>query len=122
MNYSFKKIISIVVLCCFAFIQVDAQSNDLLDRANKYYELNDYKQAIANYLKVLQKNPAEGSVYGKLANSYRFTNDLNNAGTWYIKAVQQPGADPEYFFQYGLVLKMLGKYKMAKAYFTEYAK
>jgi hypothetical protein len=75
-----------------------------------------------NYVKVLQKNPDEVVVYGKLANSYRFTNDLNNAGNWYIKAVQQPGTNPEYFFQYGLVLKMLGKYSLAKAYFTEYAK
>jgi hypothetical protein len=122
MNNSLKKIISIVVVCCLAFVHVNAQSNDLLDKANKYYELNDYKQAIVNYVKVLQKNPNEGSVYGKLANSYRFTNDLNNAGDWYIKAVQQSGADPEYFFQYGLVLKALGKYSLAKAYFTEYAK
>jgi tetratricopeptide (TPR) repeat protein len=122
MNYSFRKIISIVIVCCLTFVHVNAQSNDLLDKANKYYELNDYKQAIVNYVKVLQKNPNEGSAYGKLANSYRFTNDLNNAGNWYIKAVQQPGADPEYFFQYGLVLKMLGKYSLAKAYFTEYAK
>lgn len=122
MSYSFKKIISIVVVCCFVFVHVNAQSNDLLDKANKYYELNDYKQAIVNYVKVLQKNPNEGSVYGKLANSYRFTNDLNNAGDWYLKAVQQPGTDPEYFFQYGLVLKILGKYSLAKAYFTEYAK
>lgn len=122
MNYSFKKIISIVTLCCFVFIQINAQSNDLLDKANKHYELNDYKQAIVNYVKVLQKNPNEGSVYGKLANSYRLMNDLNNAGNWYLKAVQTPGADPEYFFQYGLVLKMLGKYNLAKAYFTEYAR
>ena len=98
MSYSFKKIISIVVVCCFAFVHVNAQSNDLLDKANKYYELNDYKQAIVNYLKVLQKNPNEGSVYGKLANSYRFTNDLNNAGDWYLTAVQQPATDPAYFF------------------------
>lgn len=122
MNYLFKKIISIVVLCCIAFIQVGAQNNDLLDKANKYYELNDYKQATVNYIKVLQQYPNEGSVHGKLANSYRFTNDLNNAENSYSKAVQQPGADSEYFFQYGLVLKMLGKYKMAKAYFTEYSK
>lgn len=122
MNYSFKKIISAVALCFFAFIQMNAQSNDLLDKANKHYELNDYKQAIVTYVKVLQKNPNEASVYGKLANSYRLVNDLNNANDWYLKAVQTPGADPEYFFQYGLILKMVGKYELAKAYFTEYSK
>lgn len=122
MIHSLKKIFSIVLLCCFAVIQLDAQNTDLLDKANKYYELQDYKQAIVTYLSVLKANPNEGAVYGKLANCYRFTNELNNSASWYIKAVNEPKANPEYFFQYGLVLKMLGKYKNANAYFTEYSK
>lgn len=103
-------------------MQVNGQNTDLLDKANKYYELQDYKQAITTYLNVLKNNPNEGSVYGKLANSYRFTNQLSKSSDWYIKAVREPKANPEYFFQYGLVLKMLKKYDMANAYFTEYSK
>ncbi len=122
MNNAVKKLFSIVIFCCFVVFQMNAQSNDLLDKANKYYELQDYKQAIATYLKVLEANPNEGAVFGKLANAYRMTNNLNEASVWYAKAVKTPGADPESFFQYGLVFKMLGKYENANAYFTEYSK
>lgn len=122
MNHSLSKVFSMIILALIISFQALAQNNDLLDKADKYFELKDYKQAIATYLNVLQQNPNETSVYGKLANSYRFTNDLNNAGLWYLKAVQLQNADPEHFFQYGKVLQMLGKYKMAEAYFTEYSK
>lgn len=122
MNHSLSKIFSITILALILSFQAFAQSNDLLDKANKYFELKDYNQAISTYLNVLQQNPNETAVYGQLANCYRFTNDLNNAGLWYLKAVQLQNANPEHFFQYGKVLQMLGKYKMAEAYFTEYSK
>lgn len=122
MNHSLSKVFSIIVLASIISFQSLAQSNDLLDKANKYFELKDYKQAITTYLNVLQQNPNETSVYGRLANSYRFTNDMNNAGLWYLKAVQLQNAEAEHFFQYGKVLQMLGKYEMAEAYFQEYSK
>ncbi|MFK7949631.1 MAG: carboxypeptidase regulatory-like domain-containing protein [Saprospiraceae bacterium] len=122
MKHSLSKVFSIIVLALILSFQALAQNSDLLDKANKYFELKDYKQAISTYLNVLQQNPNETTVYGKLANSYRFTNDMNNAGLWYLKAVQLQNSDPEHFFQYGKVLQMLGKYRMAEKYFEEYSK
>lgn len=122
MNHSLGKAFSIIILGLMISFQSLAQNNDLLDKANKYYELKDYKQAIVTYLSVLRQNPNTTSVYGKLANSYRFTNDLSTAGAWYSKAVQLPNPDPEHFFQYGKVLQMIGNYQLAEAYFNEYSK
>lgn len=122
MNHSLGKVFSITVLALIFTFQSFAQSNDLIDKGNKYFELKDFKEAINTYLKVLEQNPNESSVYGPLANCYRFTNDMQNAELWYLKAVQLPKPEAEHFFQYGKVLQMLGKYRMAEAYFTEYSK
>lgn len=120
MNY-ILRITGIFLFSLFAFTSLNAQSNELA-KANKYYELGDYKQAIISYKAALGKNPNESSVYGKLANAYRFTNDLNGAAEMYNKAVRVSNPDPEHFFQYGLVLRMLGQYDNAKAFFMEYSK
>lgn len=120
MNYILKTT-GILLLSFFAFTAVYAQ-NDALAKANKYYELGDYKQAIVSYKTALGKNPNETSIYGNLANAYRFTNDLNGAAEMYNKAVRVSNPNPEHFFQYGLVLRMLGQYDNAKAFFIEYSK
>lgn len=122
MNHPLSKVFSVALFAIFFTFQSLAQSNDLLDKGNKYFELKDYKQAINTYLEVLEQNPNESAVYGQLANCYRFINDMQSAEQWYLKAVQLPRPEAEHFFQYGKVLQMLGKYKMAEAYFTEYSK
>lgn len=120
MNYILKTT-SIFLLSLFAFTSLNAQS-DALAKANKYYELGDYQQAIVSYKTALGQNPNETSIYGNLANAYRFTNDLNSAADMYNKAVRVSNPNPEHFFQYGLVLRMLGQYDNAKAFFIEYSK
>jgi len=119
MNYVFKAL-GICLFSLFAFTNLTAQ--DALAKANKYYELGDYKQAIVSYKSALGQNPNETSIFGNLANAYRFTNDLNSAAEMYNKAVHIPNPNPEHFFQYGLVLRMLGQYENAKAFFMEYSK
>jgi tetratricopeptide (TPR) repeat protein/cell division septation protein DedD len=110
------------LLLVFVMFINAAKANDLLEKANKYYELKDFKRATMTYKELLEKTPNEASVYGKLANAYRLMNDYNNAAVWYTKAVQQPNVDATYLLQYGMVLKTLGKYDSAKNYFAEYAK
>lgn len=103
------------------FTSLPLQAQEILEQANKLYELNSFKKAIVQYEAVLQQNVNETSVYGKLANCYRIVNDMPKAAQWYGRALQQTNQDPIYNFQYGLVLKALQKYAEAKQYFTKYA-
>lgn len=123
MKYTVKvSVLLVVLLCSMSWLHAQTSTTDLLLTANKFHELKLYKKAIIAYKEVLQKDPNLGETYGKLANSYRLTNDLPNASSWYIRAVQLSSANPEYFFQYGLVLKGLQQYDQAKLYFQEFAK
>jgi tetratricopeptide (TPR) repeat protein len=122
MNYRIKHKLLFFIVFVLGCNMAAAQASTTFDKADKLYELGDYKQAIVSYVAALQQNPNASAAYGKLADCYRMTNDLNNASTWYVKAVNVTNPFAEHFFEYGLVLKMLGDYDLAKAYFTEYAK
>ncbi len=94
---------------------------NLLSKANKQYELRAYTFAVANYLKVLQKEPNEPQALARLADSYRMLNRMNEADMYYKKAVLVAGIDPVHFLHYGKVLMALGKYEDAKVWFKTYS-
>ncbi len=97
--------------------------NDNLAKANKYYELHAYEDAIDLYKKILSTQPANVEVLSKLADSYRLINDMKNAATYFKKADSQPQRmEPEYMRNYGHVLKSLARYDDARSQYYTYAK
>jgi hypothetical protein len=75
--YSRVSMVSIVLLLAFAG---HARSEDTIinkfDRANKYYQQQDYENAIKAYEDVLKANRISAAVYYNLANSYYKTGNI----------------------------------------------
>lgn len=97
-------------------------SQSSIKKANKQYELYAFNTAIKSYLKVLERQPNNAEALGKLADCYRHLNRLQEAEKWYEKAVRQKGVDELYFFQYGEVLKGLGKYDQARTQYLKFGR
>ena len=115
-----KHILQITIFFVAIFMTTQASGQNLLSKANKQYELHAYTFAIANYLKVIQKDPNEQQALARVADSYRLLNRMDDAEKWYSKAVNYAGIDPIHFFYYGKVLMAQGKYEEAKIWFKTY--
>ncbi len=105
----------------FAATQIQAQETDQVQKADKYYELYAFDQAIKLYEEALATAPGNYEAMSRLAECYRQTNRLDKAGLWYSKAAENPNVDPVDIFYYAQVLKSLGRYEEAKTRFEEYA-
>lgn len=116
-----KHILQITFFFAAFFMTVQASGQNLLSKANKQYELHAYTFAIANYIKVIQKDPNEPQALARLADSYRLLNRMDDAENWYSKAVNYAGIDPIHFLYYGKVLMAQGKYEEAKIWFKTYS-
>lgn len=100
---------------------VAAQSTDL-QKADKYYELYAFQEAIKYYEKALANRPINYDAASRLAESYRQLGNLSKAREWYVKTVENPNVDPVDIFYYAQVLRSEGRYGEAQARFLEYAK
>jgi hypothetical protein len=93
----------------------------LRKKADKHYQIHNYKEAIKSYLRYINRNRDAVTPKGRLADCYRHTNNLSEAAKWYEQVVYQPNIDPEFLFQYGQTLKGLGRYEEARKWFLNYA-
>lgn len=114
----FQKLFTLV-FCFFLLSTLNAQSS--LRKANKQYELYAFNLAIKSYKKVLDRHPNNTEALGRIADCYRHLNQMEEAATYYDKAVRQSKVDDLFFYQYGLVLKALGRYDEAKQWFIRFA-
>ena len=114
----FQKLIPVLFLL-LATSAAWSQSN--IKKANKQYELYAFNTAIKSYLEVLERQPNEVEALTKLADCYRHLNRLEEAEKWYEKAVRQNDVDIIAYFQYGEVLKGLGKYDQARSMYLKFA-
>lgn len=115
----FQRIIPTLI---FLFVVTMALAQSNIKKANKQYELYAFNTAIKSYLNVIERQPNNAEALGKLADSYRHLNRLEEAEKWYEKAVRQKNFDEIYLFQYGQVLKGLGKYDQARSQFLKFSK
>jgi len=116
-----RHILQITFILFALTLSFQVNGQNLLSKANKQYELHAYTFAVANYLKVLQKEPNEPQALARLADSYRMLNRMKEAETYFAKAVEVAGIDPDHFLHYGKVLMALGKYEDAKIWFKTYS-
>jgi len=119
MMNSFKRLTLFLFLALFT-LTAFSQSN--LKKANKQYELYAFNTAIKSYLKILERQPNNPDALGRLADCYRNLNRMEEAEKWYEKAVKQKNVDELYYFQFGQVLKALGKYDQARSQFRKFSR
>jgi len=116
-----KYYLLLTILAIFFFSASNLSGQNELKKANKQYELGAYNLAVRSYLGILKKEPKNGEVLAKLADSYRFLNNMDEAAKWYRKAIQVSGVDPIHIFEFANVLKAKGDYKRAKEWFKIYS-
>lgn len=109
----------ILGICCLPYMM--AAQSGLRKKADKYYQIHDYEEAIKTYLRYINKNRNELAPKARLADSYRQMNQLEEAANWYAEVVINNKIDPDVYFQYGQTLKGLAKYEEARKWFLKYA-
>jgi len=101
----FSQMTWVIVLGLFLMpIALSAQTG-LRKKADKYYQLHDYDEAIKTYLRYINKNRGEQTPKARLADSYRHTNQLKEAEKWYKEVINISTIDPEFYFQYGKICR-----------------
>ncbi len=103
-----------VGVCFGATNFLHAQSPEVLERADKQYELHAYRAAAKGYEQIVATRPTY-DVWARLANCYRQINDLDKAAAAYQKAVQSTEIDPITHIEYAQTLAQLERYDEAKA-------
>ncbi|TXB62058.1 carboxypeptidase regulatory-like domain-containing protein [Phaeodactylibacter luteus] len=115
-----KPLLSACLLALLAATAFPLQAQ--LSRANKDYELGAYNLAVRSYLELLEKRPANYEAMVRLADSYRYLNQMEEARSWFEKVIREHKLQGEELFQYALVLKALGQYDKAEQWFNAYAR
>ncbi len=115
--------IGILAVFLLSGLAVNAQSSteELLEKANKQYNLYAYNLAVRSYRSVLENEPGNPEAIGKLADCYRQLNQPDEAVKWYERAVTVPGASSAILLNYGKTLASLGRYDDAKKQYLRYA-
>lgn len=116
-----KYFLLLPTLAFFLLASFDLSAQNELKKANKQYELGAYNLAVNSYLDIIKKEPQNGEALAKLADSYRYLNNMDEAAKWYRKAIQVSGVDPIHIFEFANVLKAQGDYKRAKEWFAIFA-
>lgn len=93
-----------------------------ISRANKDYELGAFNLAVRSYLELLEKRPANYEAMVKLADSYRYLNQMEEARSWFEKAIRDNKLEGEFLFKYAQVLMALEQYDKAREWFLAYAR
>jgi flagellar motor protein MotB len=94
---------------------VSISQEDLLEKANKDFDQFSYIDSREIYLRVVEKGYQSQDLYERLADSYYFNADLNNAAYWYGNLIEayEDNVNAEYYFRYAQSLKSLGQYDKA---------
>ncbi|MCB9080728.1 MAG: carboxypeptidase regulatory-like domain-containing protein [Lewinellaceae bacterium] len=93
----------------------------LLRKADQLYELKAYTQAVEAYKEAFQKRSDEAEPLGKMADSYRHLNMMEEAADYYARALGNRRPPAVLYLQFGHVLKALGRYDEAKVNYLQYA-
>ena len=82
---------------------------DRLSSVNRDYANFSYQDSAEELLKLVRKGTVSKQIYTKLANSYYYIGDMNNASKWYGATLEKYlDNDPELVFRYAQSLKASG--------------
>ena len=105
-----KRVFS--VLSLFLVFSIGFSQNKKTEEADALYDGYQYMDAIEAYLKLIEENEADSQVYKNLADSYYNVFNIEEASTWYKKALEV-SEDGDLYYRYAQVLKSKGDYEMA---------
>src|SRR5690606_1112451 len=88
-------------------------------KATKAFQLGKYQTAIELYSKLLKDNPRDGNYNYMVAESYRLSNRLKDAETYYMNAGGRGVNKDSMQFYYAQSLKSNGKYGEARKQLDE---
>ncbi|MCA6421470.1 MAG: OmpA family protein [Flavobacterium sp.] len=100
-------------------ITVSAQ-NAATKTADKLYNRLEYVDAAKEYLKLVEKDKADGYVHKQLADTYYNMFNTTEAVKWYARATETP-QDSETYYRYAQMLKANGKYEEANKQMQKFA-
>lgn len=116
---TFLQLLLVSLLLTAASPLVQAQQ---LSDANELFDIYQFEEASKIYLRIVQKNQrGKEQATERLADCYRILGNKAEAEKWYAAAVDYPDATNRINFNYGIVLRDLGKYAEAKEQFVKYA-
>ncbi|MBL7904064.1 MAG: OmpA family protein [Bacteroidales bacterium] len=112
------KIIFAVIILAYGL-----QAFPQINRANRQYDLFRYSKAIPLYKKAAQSkdDKVRKEATAKLADCYRFINDVNEARSWYLRATEFSDTDPLNYFYLGQALRSQEKYAEARQAFLKFS-
>jgi cell division septation protein DedD len=84
-------------------------------------DLVDYKKELKPLLKSAEKKGGDGTLSAKIGECYYMLNQMEQAQSYYEKAISQSGLTGKYKLQYAKTLMAQGEYAGAKQWFLAYA-
>ena len=120
--YSKRNFISLYLTLLLSSILFSQDQNKRIAKADQNFNAFAYIDARAIYLDVAKKGYSSPNLYSKLADSFYFTGDLQDALEWYEKLIQKYPEDlnPEYLFRYSQSLKSVERYTEADEIMDEF--
>lgn len=116
------KIICILVLSLIFSIG-HAQKRGKIRQAAKEYDNLAYLKTSEILLEVAESGFTSVDLLQKLANSFYFNNDMQNAAKWYGELMKKnvSNIDPEYYFRYAQALKSIENYEESDKWMKKFA-
>jgi len=108
-------VVALLSFCPF----VTAQQSKV-EKADQLMEALRYQEAIGVYQKLYQKDNASLPAVLGLATAYRKSGKLEEAASWYGKALSLPTVDPAVYFTYGQVLLQVRNCASAQSAFNHF--
>jgi len=111
-----KYIYSLLVIC----LSLKSNAQAILKKANKFYGIQEYAQAIPFYEKAYKKDSSNKLILSNLGDCYRLTNNAGGQLKCYGGLVKNGNAEPIHKLYYGQALVENGQKEQAKTYFDEF--
>ncbi len=108
-----------IIFIIFLSLAVSSQ-NAAVKKANKFYSVQSYAQAIPYYEKAYKKDSTNKLILSNLGDCYRLTNNAKGQLVCYGGLVRFGKAEPIHKLYYGQALMESGQKDKAKTYFDEY--
>lgn len=113
-----KTTVLSLIAILFSAASILAQTSSLYF-GNEFFRELKFKKATEYYLKAVQKKPTVNTIE-RLADCYRFTNNYAEAAKWYERACAFPDCRKIDFYHWGMMLKTIQQYDLAKEKFTSW--
>lgn len=109
------------ILIFHFFIGISQNNNTVIQKADEYFQNQEFVKAIKNYNKVLVSDPDNYHINLQLARSYFKIEQYQNADNHYKKVLSfYEKNDPIVFLEYGELQMKMGQPEIARNYFMNY--